>query len=181
MIAGRAAPELGGDEHFLDLIGVNFYAANQWEVPGGRKLHWDNGSNDPRWRPLHLLLEEVAARYRRPMIIAETSHYGVGRADWLNEIARECRLALARGVPLEAVCLYPILDRFDWEDGTHWHHSGLWDMHENGSGHYHRVLNEEYAGALRAAADLGLPHAVRPASAGPKSVCVLPDSELPSV
>ena len=34
---------------------------------------------------LHLLLQEVYERYRRPMIIAETSHYGVGRAAWLNE------------------------------------------------------------------------------------------------
>jgi beta-glucosidase/6-phospho-beta-glucosidase/beta-galactosidase len=154
MIAGRAAPELGGAEHYLDIIGINYYAANQWEVPGGRKLHWDNGSNDLRWRPLSLLLQEADERYRRPMIIAETSHYGIGRADWLNEIARECRLAVDRGVPLEGVCLYPILDRFDWEDCTDWHNSGLWDMQRNGMGHFRRVLHEEYAAALRAAADL---------------------------
>jgi hypothetical protein len=160
MIAGRAAPELGGNPRYLDIVGVNFYAANQWEVPGGRKLHWDNGSNDPRWRPLRLLLAEVAERYRRPLVIAETSHYGIGRADWLNEVARESRLAIEAGVPLEAVCLYPILDRFDWDDFTHWHNSGLWDMQRNGSGHYRRVLNEEYARALRAAGDL------RPVAAG---------------
>jgi hypothetical protein len=154
MIAGRAAPELGGAERYLDVVGVNFYAANQWEVPGGRKLHWDAGSDDPRWRPLHLLLEEVWQRYRRPLVIAETSHYGIGRAPWLDEIARECRMALDRGVPLEGVCLYPILDRFDWEDHTHWHNSGLWDMDKNGGGHYTRVLNQEYARVLRAAADI---------------------------
>ncbi len=138
----------------LDVVGVNFYAANQWEVPGGRKLHWDAGSDDPRWLPLHRLLEEVWQRYRRPLVIAETSHYGIGRAPWLDEIARECRLALDRGVPLEGVCLYPILDRFDWEDHTHWHNSGLWDMHKDARGHYTRVLNEEYARSLRAAGDL---------------------------
>ena len=77
--------------------------------------------------------------------MAETSHYGIGRAPWLDEIARECRIALERGVPLDGVCLYPILDRFDWEDRTHWHNSGLWDMQKNGHGHYRRVLNEEYA------------------------------------
>jgi hypothetical protein len=154
MIAGRAAPELGGNERCLDIIGANFYAANQWEVPGGRKLHWDAGSDDPRWRPLHLLLEELWERYRRPIVIAETSHYGIGRAPWLDETARECRLALDRGVPLEGVCLYPILDRFDWEDATHWHNSGLWDMVPDSRGHYTRVLNEEYAQPLRAAADL---------------------------
>ena len=58
------------------------------------------------------------------------------------------------GVPLEGVCLYPILDRFDWEDPTHWHNSGLWDMVPDSHGHYTRVLNELYAGSLRAAGDL---------------------------
>jgi UDP-galactopyranose mutase len=154
MIAGRAAPELGGAEHYLDIVGVNYYAANQWEVPGGRKLHWDAGSNDPRWRPLHLLLTEVYERYRRPLIIAETSHYGIGRAAWLDEISRECRLALDLGVGLHGICLYPILDRFDWEDRSHWHNSGLWDMQKNGHGHYRRVLNDEYARALKSARDV---------------------------
>src|SRR5690349_21874590 len=78
MIAGRAAPELGGAAKYLDIVGVNFYAANQWEVPGGRKLHWDAGSDDPRWLPLHKLLMEVQNRYQRPILIAETSHYGIG-------------------------------------------------------------------------------------------------------
>jgi beta-glucosidase/6-phospho-beta-glucosidase/beta-galactosidase len=136
---------------YLDIVGVNFYAANQWEVPGGRKLHWDAGSNDSRWVPLHRLLAEVQERYRRPLFIAETSHYGIGRGDWIAEIARECRAAIDNGVPIEGVCLYPILDRFDWEDCKHWHNSGLWDMVRNGRGHYRRVLNGEYARALREA------------------------------
>lgn len=134
---------------YLDIVGVNFYAANQWEVPGGRKLNWDDGSDDPRWMPLRNLLAEVYERYRRPLFIAETSHYGIGRAAWLGEVARECRAALDGGVPLEGVCLYPVLDRFDWEDHTHWHNSGLWDLRPNGSGHYRRVLNAGYGQALR--------------------------------
>jgi hypothetical protein len=151
MIAGRAAPELGGAPRYLDIVGVNFYAANQWEVPGGRKLHWDSGSNDPRWVPLHTLLAGVYERYRRPMYIAETSHYGVGRAPWLHEIATESHLAIEAGVPLEGVCLYPILDRFDWEDCAHWHNSGLWDMKKNGAGRFARILNSQYAQALKEA------------------------------
>jgi hypothetical protein len=149
MIAGRAAPELGGAAKYLDIVGVNFYAANQWEVPGGRKLHWDAGSDDPRWLPLHKLLREVQNRYQRPILIAETSHYGIGRAPWLREIAEESRKALEMDVALHGVCLYPILDRFDWEDCTHWHNSGLWDMSRNGTGHYQRKLNEPYSEALR--------------------------------
>jgi beta-glucosidase/6-phospho-beta-glucosidase/beta-galactosidase len=149
MLTGRAAPELGGAETYLDIVGVNFYAANEWEVPGGRKLHWDAGSNDPRWMPLHQLLAEVRQRYQRPFFIAETSHYGIGRAPWLQEIAAEVHQALQNGVPLEGACLYPILDRFDWDDPTHWHNCGLWDMPLNGAGTYRRELNVTYAKALR--------------------------------
>ena len=154
MIAGKVAPELGGAERYLDILGLNFYAANEWEVPGGKKLHWDNGSKDRRWLPLHRLLAEVYERYKRPMFIAETSHYGIGRADWLNEIAREVLKARKWNVPLEGVCLYPILDRFDWEDRTHWHNSGLWDLVPNGSAQYQRVLHKPYAEALSEAQKL---------------------------
>lgn len=154
MIAGRSDADLEGAESYLDIIGANFYAANQWEVPGGHKLHWDGGSNDPRWMPLHQLLIELYARYRRPIVIAETSHYGCGRASWLEEIAREVCLALTHGVSLEGVCLYSILDRLDWEDRTHWHNCGLWDIQVNERGHLQRVLNTPYANALRTAQDL---------------------------
>jgi hypothetical protein len=154
MLAGRAAPELGGAEHYLDVVGANFYAANQWEVPGGRKLHWDAGSDDPRWAPLHLLLGELYARYSRPVLIAETSHYGIGRAPWLDEIASEAVLALANGVPLGGVCLYPILDRFDWEDSSHWHNCGLWDMELTLDGRFERVLNQPYARSFSKALQL---------------------------
>lgn len=154
MISGRAFPELGGHSRYLDIVGVNFYAANQWEVPGGKKLQWDAGSDDERWMPLRLLLAEVYERYHRPLLIAETSHYGTGRAAWIREIAQEVHAARVNCVPVEGVCLYPILDRFDWEDRRHWHNSGLWDIEKDANGHYLRKLNEEYAAALREAQSL---------------------------
>ncbi len=151
MITGRQAPELGGAECYLDIIGLNWYAANEWEMPGGRKLHWDAGSDDPRWMPLHQLLAEVHTMYKRPFFLAETSHYGIGRAPWLAEVSREVCLALENGIPVQGACLYPILDRFDWEDRTHWHNCGLWDLEMNGTGLYRRILNAPYARALREA------------------------------
>ena len=30
MLSGRVQPELGGDERYLDVIGVNYYDRNQW-------------------------------------------------------------------------------------------------------------------------------------------------------
>ena len=147
MFLGRAHPELGGDPRYLDIIGVNFYHSNQWEHGVGR-LRWEDEPRDSRWIPLHKMLETIYRRYERPLFIAETSHVGVGRARWMNEIGAEVLLAFEAGVPLQGVCLYPIIDRPDWEDDTHWHNSGLWDYaRENGK--FIRVLNSEYEEALR--------------------------------
>jgi beta-glucosidase/6-phospho-beta-glucosidase/beta-galactosidase len=149
MVAGLREPALGGCADYLDVMGVNFYHDNQWEEPGGRRLQWHVHPRDARWRPLSNLLQEVHQRYRRPLLIGETSHVGAGRADWIQEITDEVCLALAAGVPLEGICLYPIIDRFEWDNPAHWHNSGLWDFTHEPDGTYVRVLNEPYAVQLR--------------------------------
>lgn len=146
MFVGKAHPELGGHPRYLDMIGVNFYHSNQWEYDGER-LRWEDEPRDDRWIPLHKLLEQVHRRYGRPLFIGETSHFGVGRARWIAEIAGEVGLALQAGTPVEGICLYPVIDRPDWEDPNHWHNSGLWDL-KNVNGKLTRVLNIEYATAL---------------------------------
>ena len=78
-----------------------------------------------------------------------TSHVGVGRAEWIRELTDEVVLAIEGGVPLEGICLYPILDRFEWENPQHWHNSGLWDFDIQSDGTFARVLNEPYAEELR--------------------------------
>ena len=139
MIAGRISPELGGAETYLDIIAVNFYHDNQWEMPGGRKIHWHIQPRDARWVPFHRLILGAYDRYRRPIIVGETSHVGSGRAAWIRELTDEILIATDRGLPLEGICLYPILDRFDWNDASHWHHSGLWDVLPV-AGTYERIL-----------------------------------------
>ena len=66
--------------------------------------------------------------------LAETSHYGSAARRGFAKSRAKCAKARALGIPLEGVCLYPILDRFDWEDPSHWHNSGLWDMQRDGEG-----------------------------------------------
>jgi len=148
LIAGYQEPELGGEPRFLDIIGVNFYHNNQW-ASGGKRLRWDSGPHDPRWIPLSELLGRVYWRYRRPLFIGETSHFGVGRADWLAETAIEVRQAIADGTPIAGVCLYPILDRPDWHHVDHWHHSGLWDLESDREGRLQRILIADYAAELK--------------------------------
>lgn len=149
MFMGKINPELGGHPRYLDIIGVNFYHSNQWEY-GGERLRWEDEPRDDRWVPLHKILSDVHKRYHRPLFIGETSHVGVGRARWITEIADEVCIALQAGIPVQGVCLYPIIDRPDWENENHWHNSGLWDLTRE-QDTWTRVLNSEYAGALQEA------------------------------
>jgi beta-glucosidase/6-phospho-beta-glucosidase/beta-galactosidase len=130
LIAGRLEPQLGGHAQALDLIGVNHYHSGQWEVKTEARLRWHPNERDSRRRPLAALLDDVWQRYRRPLIVSETSHVGEARTAWLDEVAREVRQARAHGVPVQGLCLYPLIDRFDWNHTAQWHHSGLWDVSE---------------------------------------------------
>ena len=131
MLGGLTEPQLGGSVDALDLIGVNHYHNSQWQVPGDQRLWWH--LRDPRRAPFAALLGAAWQRYRRPLIVAETSHFGDGRAAWLDEIADEVTTARAAGVPVDGLCLYPLVDRPDWSDITHWHRSGLWDVADDGN------------------------------------------------
>src|SRR4051794_39303433 len=104
MLAGRKEPGLGGGPDMLDVLGANYYWNNQW-VHRGRALSPD----DSRRKKLGALLAALHARYRRPLFVAETSIEGEGRATWLRGVAEEVRAAMAAGVPIEGICLYPVL------------------------------------------------------------------------
>ena len=148
MLAGGMHADLGGHPRYLDIVGGNFYYSNQWEYPD-RRLGWDEVPRDHRWRPLRQLLAQVHARYDRPMLISETSHFGAGRVRWVREVAEEARAARSDGVPLEGICLYPVLDRPDWDDAEHWHRSGIWDLHRRPDGGLDRVPCLEYLDEVR--------------------------------
>lgn len=126
LLAGRLEPDLGGDPRWLDVLGVNHYHSSQWELVTERRLDW--AARDPRRRPMSCLLGEAWTRYRRPLILAETSHVGRGRAQWLHEMAGELRRARRQGVPVQGLCIYPLVDRPDWNAPDRWHKSGLWHV-----------------------------------------------------
>jgi hypothetical protein len=147
MLAGGFHPELGGHPRYLDIIGLNYYHANQWEYPDQR-LRWEDTPRDERWVPLHRLLQEMFHRYGRPLVISETSHFGAGRARWLREVADEVRAARLLRVPVEGLCIYPIIDRPDWDNPEHWHNSGLWDLRPGHDQRLERQVCEEYLAEL---------------------------------
>jgi len=145
MLCGRQEPQLGGSPRHLDILGLNYYHANQWVYQTEEILFWH--LNDPRRAPFSTLAAEVWQRYGRPMFIAETSHVGEGRCAWLDDIVSEVIDCERCGVPIEGICLYPIIDRPDWENLQHWHHSGLWDI-DPSKPDFERNLHQPYAERL---------------------------------
>lgn len=125
IISGRLYPELGGSPHLFDMVGFNYYHNNQWDHLD-RTVVWP-----PQERPLTPLSELLliaSLRYNKPTILAETGHFGAGRSQWLNEITGECIKAMEAGVDLKGICIYPVIDRPDWDDLTHYHNSGIFDF-----------------------------------------------------
>ncbi|MES2887211.1 MAG: hypothetical protein V4739_04280 [Pseudomonadota bacterium] len=155
LLAGRLDPSAGGHPGALDLIGVNHYHSGQWEVETEERLWWHRG--DRRRRRFSELLRATWERYERPLVVAETSHIGEGRTAWLDDITGEVAHACRQGLPVWGLCLYPLINRPDWVDLSHWHHSGLWDVGasrtppggEAPPDPLTRHLNVDYARALR--------------------------------
>jgi beta-glucosidase/6-phospho-beta-glucosidase/beta-galactosidase len=120
MFVGNLLPELGGDETYLGVVGLNYYNGNQWRHNGRKILR-----GDPLYQPLSGLLVEAYRRYNRPLLIAETGAEGEARVDWLRYVGREVRAALLLGVPVLGICIYPILDYPGWDDDRYCP-AGLW-------------------------------------------------------
>jgi beta-glucosidase/6-phospho-beta-glucosidase/beta-galactosidase len=114
MMAGRLAPELGGSEDCLDLVGVNFYFNNQW-ISFGETM----GMGHRLFRPFRDMLVETHDRYRRPMLVAETGAEGGNGPGWLRYVAGEVRAAMRAGVPMQGICIYPVMDYPGWDDERH--------------------------------------------------------------
>ncbi len=147
ILCGSSCPELNGNPDLLDFIGVNYYYNNQWITGSDKFLVWKDEPKDVRWRPLHLLIKEVYERYKKIIVVTETSHPKEDRPLWITEITKELIIILNAGIPLSGVCIYPIIDRPDWDDLITWHQSGLWDV-INEDGYLKRVLCEPFAQAF---------------------------------
>jgi len=137
-ISGRLRPELGGKPEHLDIVGVNYYAHNQW-IDGGTWIEVDH----PRYCPLHHILRNIYARYGRPMFIAETGIEARERPLWLRFLAGELAQARALGVPIEGICWYPITDYPGWLDGRHCPAGLLGYVEPDGRRPVHQPLADE--------------------------------------
>jgi hypothetical protein len=146
IICGRAHPECGGSPEILDIVGVNVYSFGQMEY----REHGPHAAlppGDDRIAPLCDMLGTVWERYRRPIIIGETSGLDRGRADWLRDVMGESLAAVDLGIDLQGICLFPAVDMPDWHTGE-WLHNGICDLVPD-CGDLTRVPDQEYIDELR--------------------------------
>ena len=121
MITGRLHPELGGRPDYMDLAGFNYYYQNQWEHRG-HQLCW---KAERQRRNFPDLLKAAAERYGKPVVLSETGHFKEERGLWMEQITAECIAAMEAGVNLQGICIYPVLDRPDW-DTLAYINCGIW-------------------------------------------------------
>lgn len=125
IVLGRTCPELLGDPTLIDVLGFNYYYNNQW-TQSHVTIPWPDVER--RMTPFADLLLSVSERYNFPILITETGHFGHLRPEWLHEIIEECSRAIQMGVDLRGLCIYPVIDRPDWDDLTSYSNCGLWDF-----------------------------------------------------
>jgi beta-glucosidase/6-phospho-beta-glucosidase/beta-galactosidase len=96
----------------VDVLGLDYYAHNQW--------HWSGpgrGTNvPPAPAPLADLIEEYGQRYDLPCLLGETNirGYASDRASWLKYTLEQCEMARDRGVDMRGYCWFPFIDSADW-------------------------------------------------------------------
>ena len=124
---------------------MNVYHYSQVQL-GADKKREILGPRDPRRKPLSELLAFAWERYRRPIIIGETSGFQENRADWLRMTMEESLKAINAGVDLQGVCLYPFVDLPDWWTQK-WAQIGVYDVSDKEG--FERVPCDAYIAELR--------------------------------
>jgi beta-glucosidase/6-phospho-beta-glucosidase/beta-galactosidase len=114
MLRGSLNPELGGAPRYLDLIGLNYYSTNHW-MDGGERIDWRSA----QFRPLRAMLAENFRRYGRPIFIAETGIEGEHRPEWFRHVCDEVAAAVRGGVPVDGICIYPVMCHPGWDNERH--------------------------------------------------------------
>ena len=138
MLMGREWPQLGGEDKYVSNLGLNYYPSNQW-IYHGRKLR----RTEDIYQPLRELLVDMYAHFQRPIVISETGTEGRDRPHWLNYVLDEVSSAMQEGVPIEGVCLYPILNHPGWDNDRHCT-NGLWDYADDeGNRQIYKPLADE--------------------------------------
>ncbi len=122
IVTGKMCPELGGKPEYMNIAGFNFYYNNQWEH-GGHTLGW---CKQNRRICFSEVLYDAYKRYNIPVVLSETGHFADHKAEWMEQITEDCITAINKGVDLKGICIYPVIDRPDWDRPAHLIPCGIW-------------------------------------------------------
>ncbi|SDB63106.1 Beta-glucosidase/6-phospho-beta-glucosidase/beta-galactosidase [Flavobacteriaceae bacterium MAR_2010_188] len=147
ILLGMSDPELGGSPDLLDVIGFNYYYNNQWDHHHVM-MSWPETERPVT--PFSEMLKTAYLRYNKPVVLTETGHFGYGRDLWIKHITEECLRAKALGVDLRGICIYPVVDRPDWDDLTDYSKCGIWDLDE----YKNRIPDNGYVAACNNAIEM---------------------------
>jgi hypothetical protein len=91
------------------------------------------------------LLKDAWLRFKKPVVLSETSHFGEDRAKWIEQVTDDCITAMEKGVDLRGICIYPVLDRPDWDTPENYIPCGIWGYNLQGE----RFAEEDYLARLK--------------------------------
>ena len=112
LVAAGGEELLSVEPGHVDVLGLDYYAHNQWE--------WSAAGEGTTLAkapvPLADLVTEYWERYRIPCILGETNirGYASDRATWLKWTLEQCELARDRGADVRGYCWFPFIDSADW-------------------------------------------------------------------
>jgi beta-glucosidase/6-phospho-beta-glucosidase/beta-galactosidase len=96
----------------VDLLGLDYYAHNQWEWSGAGE------GTTMASAPVSLadLVTEYWDRYGIPCVLGETNIRGFAsdRATWLKWTLEQCEIAREAGADVRGYCWFPFIDSADW-------------------------------------------------------------------
>lgn len=104
---------LGMKPGHVDVLGLDYYAHNQW--------HWSGPNEGTRTSPTPVPLAKViisyAERYGLPCMMGETNIRGdsADRVSWLKYTLEQCEEARDAGVVMDGYCWFPFIDSCDWD------------------------------------------------------------------
>ncbi len=154
IISGRICPELNGKEEYLDILGFNYYWNCQWTA-SGETLKWpDENFERVSFREM---ISSAYYRYKKPLFLSETGHIGSGRVKWMEEITSECIAVQRAGIPFLGICIYPVVDRPNWDNLGEYHDCGIFDVDQN----LNRIAEEDLVRSIRKQQELVAPTAVK--------------------
>lgn len=142
IIAGRLCPELGGKEEYLEILGANYYWNAQW-TGSDTSMIWPDPEN--RRMPLNKMIQDLYNRYKKPVFLSETGHFGEGRVEWIEEVTNECAIAEKNGVPMWGICIYPVTDRPDWDNLQSFSQCGIFDLDSL----LNRIPEQDYINSIK--------------------------------